>query len=243
MPEYTIQQRSPIIPPIGARLIGQWGWGVPNTEATVVRHTLRNGKAGFESVCIKGDWHQGEGLHDEADLSPIGWYLKDSAIADDVEIKQLIAMASEKREQEELAKRLAEETARHEKSVGEDIARRYIGATPALIIAILLQDQSDSMSDSFYGIEIDHVVLATSKHTRNLFPEMRRAAMRLPDLAGLQWEERRENWSMGGGFYLLQRGGHRYRGWQVRKMHIRACGIDTHILRSLSKRHCLDKLI
>ena len=62
------------------------------------------------------------------------------------------------------------------------------------------------------------VLLGFSTHTRDLFPEMRKAAARFEGTAHLAERnaeyEHREKYSMGHGYYL---GTHRYSGWQVSK--------------------------
>lgn len=83
-----------------------------------------------------------------------------------------------------------------------------------------MQDESDSMSDYFNSRSTRSIVLAWSKHTRNLFPELRAAAARHEQTAHLatapENAEHRENYSMGAGNYL-QIGGRYSSGWRVRK--------------------------
>jgi len=71
-----------------------------------------------------------------------------------------------------------------------------------------MSDHSDPYSD-YYESQTDRViVLAWSKHTRNLFPEMRKAAKNHPDTKHLADKEtsteHRENYSMGAGNYLTE---------------------------------------
>lgn len=75
------------------------------------------------------------------------------------------------------------------------------------------------------------MILAFSKHRRNNFKEFRKAAIcsDIPEIQKLatapaSWE-RRENYSMGGGYYLAEDG---YCGWQIRKI-----PVDTmdHLIR------------
>ncbi|MDA0145968.1 hypothetical protein OCT63_17215 [Vibrio sp. RW] len=71
-----------------------------------------------------------------------------------------------------------------------------------------MSDHSDPYSD-YYESQTDRViVLAWSKHTRNLFPEMRKAAKNHEDTKHLADKEtsteHRENYSMGAGNYLTE---------------------------------------
>jgi len=92
-----------------------------------------------------------------------------------------------------------------------------------VIVAYLesLHDSSDPYSD-YYRTKDDRViVLAWSKHTRDLFSEMRKAAKNHPDTAFLadpeQSTEHREKYSMGGGYYLTNKG-YIYTGWKIQKI-------------------------
>lgn len=91
----------------------------------------------------------------------------------------------------------------------------------AVIVAEYEEDESDSMSDYFHARTTKTVILAWSKHTRNLFPEMRKAARNYKETAHLadgpkEWE-RRENYRGGGGYYLKD--GYRHsNGWKIKKV-------------------------
>ena len=88
----------------------------------------------------------------------------------------------------------------------------------AYILAEWREDESDSQSDYFFSRTTRRVVLAFSKHTRNLFPEMRKAAALFPETAHLvtEGEEHREDYFGGAGFYLGGKRG-KWSGWIVRK--------------------------
>ena len=64
------------------------------------------------------------------------------------------------------------------------------------------------------------LILSWSKHTRNLFPELRKACLHHPNTAFLHDKksstEHRENYSMGAGTYLTDVAFH-WHGWKVRK--------------------------
>lgn len=92
-----------------------------------------------------------------------------------------------------------------------------------MLIAACENDQSDIMQDYHGATTTREVVLAFSKHQRNNFREFRKAALKSDDpgirelaTAPVDWEHR-ENYSMGGGYYLGQ---YRHSGWQISKSSI-----------------------
>lgn len=105
----------------------------------------------------------------------------------------------------------------------------------SLIVAELREDRSDIMTDYFNSVTVKTVILGPSKHNRNNFRELRKLAgmSSIPGVAELatasEEYEHRENYSMGGGFYL---GKSRYSGWQIRKVppystHLQVLGGET----------------
>jgi hypothetical protein len=96
-----------------------------------------------------------------------------------------------------------------------------------VIIAKFLADKSESMSDYFASSTEKVLILGFSKHNRDLFPEMRKAAKNadlsdLPQVLELAdpeiGEEHREKWSMGKGYYIAEKGKSTYSGWQLSKV-------------------------
>lgn len=88
----------------------------------------------------------------------------------------------------------------------------------AVIIGTLRVSECDSYTD-YYDYSIARtVILGFSKHTRNLFSEMRKHAANFEGTAYLAEYnadyEHRENYSMGDGMYL---GRNKYSGWTVEK--------------------------
>lgn len=83
------------------------------------------------------------------------------------------------------------------------------------------EERSDPYSDYYQSKTIKTIVLAWSKHTRNLFSEMRKACVNHQDTAFLAEKENsiehRENYSMGAGTYLTNKDYLRH-GWEVRKV-------------------------
>lgn len=109
--------------------------------------------------------------------------------------------------------------ARRAANAAEVDARRPAWASSA-IIAELVEDQSDGMTDYYGSTTTRCVVLGWSRHDRDLFAEMRKAAATFPDTAHLADApadaEHREKYSMGGGYYL--KAGYRHNcGWRVSK--------------------------
>ena len=147
------------------------------------------------------------------------------------------AAANQKRAQEH--KESAEAEAKRLEAIGRDLFKKHIPETAkALIIASQDIDDCDMMTDYFNTKTGDSVILGWSKHTRDLFPEMRKAAGRIKETEHLarvpevgqngearteenkSWwhpeDEHREKYSMGAGNYLKK--GNRYSsGWKVSK--------------------------
>lgn len=90
----------------------------------------------------------------------------------------------------------------------------------AVIVAELVEDKSDSMSDYFNSVTRRTVIIGFSTHARDLFPELRKAALNFPETADLfdapASAENREKYSMGGGYYLKV-GSRHGSGWRVSK--------------------------
>ena len=91
----------------------------------------------------------------------------------------------------------------------------------AVIVATLEVSDCDIMTDYWGQHTTKTLILAWSKHTRDLFPEMRKAALNADETKHLfnapESGERREKWSMGKGYYLAKDDMSTYSGWQVRK--------------------------
>lgn len=90
----------------------------------------------------------------------------------------------------------------------------------AVLVAEFVEDQSDSMTDYFGSTTKRRVILGFSRHTKDLFPEMRQAARNFAETANLadapESAEHREKWAMGGGYYL-KAGSRHGSGWRVSK--------------------------
>lgn len=134
---------------------------------------------------------------------------------------ELLAKAEAARADKRAAQQLEREAAEAARAAYErEIAPRIPSWAKAVIVGELIQDKSDSMSDYHNGITLRRVILGFSKHTRDLFPELRAAAGNCPETADLvsapDSAEHREKYSMGGGYYLKH--GWRYSdGWKISK--------------------------
>ena len=130
------------------------------------------------------------------------------------------AMAHEQKvkEERESEQRRTRELEEAGKKVWEEMAKT--GAV-SLIVAELIEDRSDSMTDYFHSVAVKTVILGTSKTNRNNFRELRKLAAQSsnPEIAALaaapEEYEHRENYSGGAGYYL---GEHRHSGWQLKKV-------------------------
>ena len=153
----------------------------------------------------------------------IGSYFENGEILSEEDVIRYEKLALEKKKRYEIQQELERIAAEKLQDAGRVLFDKAIekhGLPKALLIAELHQNESDSMTDYFSSRTVRKVILAFSKHTRNDFREFRKAALnsniqeiRVLATAPVKWEHR-ENYSMGGGYYL---GKHRYSGWQIRK--------------------------
>jgi hypothetical protein len=93
-------------------------------------------------------------------------------------------------ERQATAKTEAEEKAEAERQELEDTGRKLWADlmpedTDYVIVAERRVDDSDPMTDYFHAHTEETVILAPSRHGRNLFSEMRKAATRIPETAHL----------------------------------------------------------
>ena len=139
--------------------------------------------------------------------------------AEEVRALEVQADARIAAEQAAAAERAKQRQAEQERFEAEFNARRPAWAK-AVIVAEYWHDESDTMTDYFGGRSGKRLLLAWSKHPRDLFPEMRKAARNAEEVAHLvdapKSAEHREKYSMGHGYYLTT--GTRYSGWQIRKI-------------------------
>ena len=163
----------------------------------------------------------------------IGIYYDDAnpKFLDPLETAALLTKAKEKKvEEKKKAKEAREEYERIAKIGAERLHPLVPTDAKAVIIGTLRVSECDSYTD-YYDYSIARtVILGFSKHTRNLFSEMRKHAANFEGTAYLAEYnadyEHRENYSMGDGMYL---GKHKYSGWTVEKEPI--CDLEKFIER------------
>ena len=163
----------------------------------------------------------------------IGIYYDDAnpKFLDPLETAALLTKAKEKKAETE--RKVKEEREEHERiaKIGAERLRPLVPTdAKAAIVGILRVNECDSHTD-YYGYSIGRtVILGFSKHTRNLFSEMRKHAANFEGTAYLAEYnadyEHRENYSMGDGMYL---GRNKYSGWTVEKEPI--CDLEKFIER------------
>ena len=151
----------------------------------------------------------------------IGIYYDDAnpKFLDPLETAALLTKAKEKKaEAEQKAKEAREEYERIAKIGAERLRPLVPTDAKAVIIGTLRVNECDSYTD-YYDYSIGRtIILGFSRHTRNLFSEMRKHAANFEETAYLAEYnadyEHRENYSMGDGMYL---GEHKYSGWTIEK--------------------------
>ena len=167
------------------------------------------------------EFHTSDLIRPLSEKFGIGIYYDDAnpKFLDPLETAALLTKAKEKKAE---AERKAEEERKEHDRIAKIGAERLRPLVPtdakAVIIGTLRVNECDSYTD-YYDYSIARtVILGFSKHTRNLFSEMRKHAANFEGTAYLAEYnadyEHRENYSMGDGMYL---GKYKYSGWTVEK--------------------------
>lgn len=167
------------------------------------------------------EFHTSDLIRPLSEKFGIGIYYDDAnpKFLDSLETAALLTKAKEKKAE---AERKAEEARKEYERIAKIGAERLRPLVPtdakAVIIGTLRVSECDSYTD-YYDYSIARtVILGFSRHTRNLFSEMRKHAANFEGTAYLAEYnadyEHRENYSMGDGMYL---GKHKYSGWTVEK--------------------------
>ena len=148
----------------------------------------------------------------------IGTYYNEGETMETDELNNLVievAQLTKERQAAELQRKANEDTARAEAiERGKAIIPAIPASVKAVIVADLMEDDSDIMTDYFASHSTKTIYLAFSTHTRNLFDEMKKAALNCVDTMHLaEGKENRENYTGGDGYYL----GNKYSGWQISK--------------------------
>ena len=167
------------------------------------------------------EFHTSDLIRPLSEKFGIGIYYDDAnpKFLDPLETAVLLTEAKEKKAE---AERKAEEAREEYERIAKIGAERLRPLIPtdakAVIIGTLRVNERNSYTD-YYDYSIGRtVILGFSKHTRNLFSEMRKHAANFEGTAYLAEYnadyEHRENYSMGDGMYL---GEHKYSGWTIEK--------------------------
>ncbi|MBL8024805.1 MAG: hypothetical protein JNL74_00245 [Fibrobacteres bacterium] len=162
-----------------------------------------------------------EFLSDKRD-NRIQTYIVEGEIMPAAELQEVIEIATKKKEADARRAQKIEEENNRLIMEGKALFEKYqLSRFPAFIVAEYRVDECDTMTDYFNSSVSKTVFLAASNHKRHLFSEMRKAAELFEETKHLGRNctgeiEHRENYSMGGGFYL--KNGYRHStGWTVRK--------------------------
>lgn len=156
----------------------------------------------------------------------IGTYYKKGDTLPIEEVEAAVIKALEKREADNIAEIEVQKAQEEERAAKIAEGSKILPAIPVgvthVIVAELRENTSDPMTDYFGYITVKTVYLAWSRHDRNLFDEMRKAAANgSPEIAVLSENnsnmEHRENYSGGSGMYL---GESKYFGWIIRKRRV-----------------------
>ena len=167
------------------------------------------------------EFHTSDLIRPLSEKFGIGIYYDDAnpKFLDPLETAALLTKAKEKKaEAERKAKEAREEYERIAKIGAERLRPLVPTDAKAAIIGTLRVNECDSYTD-YYDYSIGRtVILGFSRHTRNLFSEMRKHAANFEETAYLAKYnadyEHRENYSMGDGMYL---GRNKYSGWTIEK--------------------------
>ena len=167
------------------------------------------------------EFHTSDLIRPLSEKFGIGIYYDDAnpKFLDPLETAALLTKAKEKKAEEEKKAKEAREEYERIAKIGTERLRPLVPTdAKAVIIGTLRVNECDSYTD-YYDYSIARtVILGLSKHTRNLFSEMRKHAANFEGTAYLvEYNadyEHRENYSMGDGMYL---GRNKYSGWTVEK--------------------------
>ena len=166
-------------------------------------------------------FHTSELIRPLSEKFGIGMYYDDKnpTFKTNKEVAELLAKAQAKRVDEMEQQRAEEKRREAVKVIGREWLRDHLPEdTKAIIIACLKQNESDSQTDYYGASTVRTVILGFSKHTRDIFSEMRKYASNFEETIHLseynQAYENREKYSMGKGYYL---GESYYSGWIIKK--------------------------
>lgn len=226
----TIERANDTLPAIGAALDSPGSFGanplyvvdlVPETanSFTLIGGPSPMSRNRWKIIAAREDGHITElSEHIAAPMLERARYV---APISEAEAAALYERAKVKRDENRAQRvRDAEAAAIARKAAEAEFLQHRPAWAKAALVAELDEDCSDIMTDYHGSRTLRTVVIGWSKHTRDLFPEMRKAAAAFPDTAHLADApadaEHREKYSMGAGFYLKQ-GWRDSDGWKVHK--------------------------
>ena len=179
------------------------------------------------------EFHTSDLIRPLSEKFGIGIYYDDAnpKFLDPLETAALLTKAKEKKAEAERKVKEAREEYERIAKIGAERLRPLIPTdAKAAIIGTLRVSECDSYTDYYDYSIVRTVILGFSKHTRNLFSEMRKYAANFEGtdhLAEYNADyEHRENYSMGDGMYL---GRNKYSGWTIEKEPI--CDLEKFIER------------
>lgn len=191
----------------------------------VTREEVRNGIPMLYMVCknyedgmVKGLWEQRNHIANPQETI-IHWHPNKEWVLSRAACGDLFARAQEAERVRALQTREANRRRKEDQMLFEQFLREQTPAeAKAILVAELVQDESDISRDYFSSRVVRTVFLGFSKSARNSFAEMRKLAgwyEPTAHLTGPEGVEHRENYTGGQGYYL---GGKSSRtGWTVRK--------------------------
>ena len=167
------------------------------------------------------EFHTSDLIRPLSEKFGIGIYYDDAnpKFLDPLETAALLTKAKEKKAEAERKVKEAREEYERIAKIGAERLRPLIPTdAKAAIIGTLRVSECDSYTDYYDYSIVRTVILGFSKHTRNLFSEMRKHAANFEGTSHLAEYnadfEHRENYSMGDGMYL---GRNKYSGWTINK--------------------------
>jgi hypothetical protein len=241
--ELTANEPKPYKIPIGQRLIS-YGYGMNTENENFVVFKI-NSSISVTAVDLDTlEIRNFDRVRDIEEVFGIGTYYKKDDVFDgsSEELFKIVAQAQEKQKNELEAEQIAREEAKQKRAQAIEEGKKLVSipsGAVSVIIAELMQDDSDSQSDYFASHSTQTIYLAFSSHKKDLFTEMRKACLNC-DIESIRefaeiptvdrndnpkteqnaeyWhprDEHREKYSMGAGYYL----GEPYSrsGWRISK--------------------------
>lgn len=191
------------------------------------------GKARYRTVLLDAtDFHSDDHVRDYKDKFGIGSYYNQGDIISESAVNQLILDAEVVVKERSVMIQEAAYQAKADRwekiAAGKQLVHTPTDAV-CIIIAKHKVNESDPMTDYFAHSTDQTIYLAYSNHTKDLFAEFRKAALRSPiteHMATLPADcENRQKYSMGAGYYL---GEHMHYGWEIRKTSLSSPYGETH---------------